>query len=66
VREYQEVIRLNPRHATSHVNLGVMLARQNRIAEAIEHFEEALRIDPGYKEAGEYLAKTRGHQPRVP
>jgi tetratricopeptide (TPR) repeat protein len=48
------------------VNLGVMLARQNRIAEAIEHFEEALRIDPGYKEAGEYLAKTRGHQPRVP
>ena len=53
------MLRINPRHAVSHVNLGVMLVRQNRMTEAVICFETALRIDPNYREAREYLEQVR-------
>ncbi len=59
IKEYSEVLRINPRHAVSHVNLGVMLVRQNRMTEAVICFETALRIDPNYREAREYLEQVR-------
>ena len=37
--------------ATAHYNLAVLKARQARIPEAVEHFREALRINPRYPEA---------------
>jgi tetratricopeptide (TPR) repeat protein len=35
--------------------LGTVLARQGRIDEAIEHFTEALRIQPGFEDASKNL-----------
>ena len=59
IKEYSAVLQINPRHAVSHVNLGVMLVRQNRLAEATTCFETALRLDPNYREAREYLDQVR-------
>ena len=35
----------------AHNNLGSALARLGRLPEAIEHWEQAVRIDPDYAEA---------------
>ena len=35
----------------AHNNLGVCLADQGHIEEAIEHYHKAIRIDPNYYEA---------------
>ena len=46
-----EALRISPHDAQSHNNLGVALAEQGRLEEAVVHFTEALRIDPNFKEA---------------
>ena len=58
IKEYQETVRLNPRHAVARVNLGVMLVRQNRMDEAIQQFEAALAIEPGNAAAKDYLRQV--------
>jgi spermidine synthase len=45
IHSYQEVLKINPRSATTHTNLGVAFAQQGRIEEAIKHFTEALKLD---------------------
>ena len=37
--------------ARTHNNLGIVLQKQNHLAEAIEHFQLALRLRPRYPEA---------------
>jgi Flp pilus assembly protein TadD len=41
-----------------HNDLGVALARKNHRDEAIEHFREALRIDPGLAAAQANLTRA--------
>ena len=52
----------NPHASVAHTNLGIALQEKGRIADAILHFDEALRIDPEYAEAhynlGTALMKT--------
>jgi tetratricopeptide (TPR) repeat protein len=43
---WTDTIEKNPDAFLAHNNLGVLLHKGGKIAEAIEHFEEALRIDP--------------------
>jgi cytochrome c-type biogenesis protein CcmH/NrfG len=57
---------LNPRHALTRVNLGTLLVRMNRWDEAVQQFEEALRLDPTLREAGEYLAQVRAKRAKTP
>jgi tetratricopeptide (TPR) repeat protein len=64
IKHYSEVLRINPRHAVSHVNLGVMWVRQNRLAEAMTCFETALMLDPNYREARDYLNQVRARVTR--
>jgi len=45
---WQDVILKSPMKARGHNNLGDVLSRQNKTAEAIAHYSEALRIDPNY------------------
>ena len=45
--------------AQAHNNLGIALGIQGRIDEAIGHFEEALKIQPGFADAERNLATAR-------
>jgi Flp pilus assembly protein TadD len=45
--------------AAAHSNLGVLLARQGRTAEAQFHFKEALALDATLRPAGEFLRQMR-------
>jgi Flp pilus assembly protein TadD len=46
-------------------NLGLLLAKQGGLAEAIEQFREALRIDPGYAKAYFNLGKLYMQESRL-
>ena len=48
--------------AQSHNIMGVLLAKQGRYSEAIEHFNEALKLKPDLQSAQENLAKTKAKQ----
>ena len=44
-----------PRNYLAHANLGLVLAREGRVEEAVEQLEAALAIRPGHAEAGNNL-----------
>ena len=58
IRAYLTAVRLYPRHPVMRLNLGVILARQNRLDEAIQQFEAALSLDPNNAVAKEYLQQV--------
>jgi predicted Zn-dependent protease len=65
-REYSEVLRINPGHVTSRINLGVVLVRFNRLDEAISCFQDALKLEPTNQIAQEYLSSVRAHKAQKP
>ena len=54
-RVYSEAIAHHPANPIGHVNLANLLLRANRHAEAREHYEAVLRIDPEYAPAHQGL-----------
>lgn len=52
------VLRVNPRNALAHNQIGVLLAQQGDIGGAIPHFTEALRLEPGFAEARQNLQRA--------
>lgn len=54
-RVYAEAIARHPQNPIAHVNLANLLLRANRHAEAREHYDEVLRIDPEYAPAHQGL-----------
>ena len=50
-RQCRKALELNPKNATAHSTLGVALARQGKLDEAIRHFTEAVRLNPGDTDA---------------
>ncbi len=50
-REYRTAMRLNRQGVSARANLGVLLARSNRAAEAIKILTEVLRVAPDHPEA---------------
>jgi cytochrome c-type biogenesis protein CcmH/NrfG len=56
------VLRLKPDDAEAHYNLGLALAQTGKIAEAIGHWEQALRIKPDLTEARNALARLQAGQ----
>ena len=46
IRHYRETIRLNPRYAPGHYNLGSLLGSQGDLATAIAELRESTRLDP--------------------
>lgn len=47
-REWQEALKLAPRHAIILNNLGLALTKQKRYTEALEYFQRAMRLKPNY------------------
>lgn len=56
---FREAIQLRPGYAEAHNNLGIALASQGRIKEAIVEWEAALRLDPTLSDARQNLEKAR-------
>jgi cytochrome c-type biogenesis protein CcmH/NrfG len=53
---------LRPASAELHFFLGNTLARQARFAEAMNSYEQALRLDPGHRRARENLERLRARR----
>jgi protein O-mannosyl-transferase len=56
--EYTEALRLKPDLPTAHLNIAVLQIKQGRLAEARQHLETALAIDPTYEPARQLLARV--------
>jgi Flp pilus assembly protein TadD len=50
-----------PDSAEAHNNLGIALASLGEIEGAIDHFQQALRLQPAFVDAQQNLAKLRGN-----
>ena len=50
-----EALRLNPYHALTHNNLGVVLFKQGHLEEAVAQFVEAIRLKPNLSEPHDSL-----------
>src|SRR5207249_882692 len=58
-----EGLQLKPDHVSAHVLLGDIAIKQGRKADAITHYENALRQRPEWPELKAYLAKLKGDIP---
>jgi len=56
--EFHEALRLQPKFAEVHNNIGLVLAQDGKDEEALEEFRQALRIQPEYPEAHANLGAT--------
>jgi tetratricopeptide (TPR) repeat protein len=56
ILEFKEAIRLDPRHAQTHFNLGQANRKKGQIDDAIRAYREAVRLKPDYGEAHNRLA----------
>ena len=57
--EFQTILRLNPKVAEAHANLGVIYYTQRRYPEAAEAFTEALKLKPSLSKAADFLAMVK-------
>jgi tetratricopeptide (TPR) repeat protein len=48
-------VHIAPNDAMAHYNLGRVFAMHGRVEDAISHYTEALRIQPDFASAREYL-----------
>jgi hypothetical protein len=61
--ELNEAVRLDPNYSEAHTSLGILLARQGKMNDAIAHFSEALRINSDNHTARTWLAELTGKDP---
>lgn len=59
IASYREAIRLQPDYANAHANLAAALFDRGEYDEALEHAQDALRIDPGHVAARETLSAVQ-------
>ena len=46
IAAYADLLRARPDHYWGHNNIGILLAEQGNLDQALEHFDAAIRIDP--------------------
>lgn len=56
--EYREAARLEPGVPAFHLDVGIMLVRLGRPAEALDPFASAIRLDPSHREAHYHLSNA--------
>ena len=59
VEEYRQAVAANPKSADAHANLGWGLYGEDKWDEAVQEFNEALRLEAGHIDALYGLALTR-------
>jgi Flp pilus assembly protein TadD len=55
-------LRIDPHSVEAHLNLGVALEQAGRASEAIEQYEQVLRLNPDLTAASNALARLRPGQ----
>jgi tetratricopeptide (TPR) repeat protein len=65
IRQYQEILRLDPGYALAHNNLGIALVVKGQTDEAIRELEEAIRLKPDYAEAYYNLGAAFGKKGQI-
>ncbi len=58
IQKVQELLAKDPRDPMLHFGLGNELSKNGRFAEAVESFEEAIRVNPNYTAAYRQLGKS--------
>ena len=58
IRKFQEFLAKDPRDPMLHYGLGNELSKSGRFADAVESFEEAIRVNPNYTAAYRQLGKS--------
>ena len=62
---WKDCVEKSPQQARPHNNLGNALAKQGRLAEAVDHYLKALRIKPDYVKAHNNLGNALAKQGRT-
>ena len=62
---WQDTVEKRPNNPRAHSNLGYILAHAGRTQEAIDQYEQALRIDPNYALAHNNLGNTLAREGRT-
>ena len=57
-KHYLQVLAIDPESADAHNALGLLYLRQEKRKPAIERFREALRLDPGFRQARQNLRRA--------
>ena len=56
------MLRLQPGYVRAHLNLGVALHKLGRAQEAMEQFDEVLRLDPQNRQALEFKRQALNYK----
>jgi tetratricopeptide (TPR) repeat protein len=64
--ELREAIRLDPKSAVAHAELGYLLEDQDDRAASVAEYQEAIRLDPDFIEGHNYLAIALSRQRKIP
>ena len=55
---FHQAVKIDAVRSETHFNLGVALVRQGYLAEAVQHFREALKIKPAFQKPTTFWARS--------
>ncbi|WP_457490393.1 tetratricopeptide repeat protein [Thermostichus sp. MS-CIW-41] len=58
VERFQEAVRRQPDHVEAHIELAHLLAKTNRLQEALSHYQQAKRLNPNLSGINTHLVET--------
>lgn len=58
LKHFHEVVRHAPEHSQAHNSIGVILAMQGKVSEAVPYFQKAVSLDPANEDARWNLARA--------
>jgi protein O-mannosyl-transferase len=63
---WARAVACTPTNQTAHNNLGILLAEQGKLDDAIQHFERAVQLSPDYAKAHFNLGSAQARQGKLP
>ena len=64
--QYAAILQVDPENAEAHNNLAIALHGMGRREDAIRHFREAVRYNPGWEQARENLERALAEEEQAP